>query len=92
MASALDPSPAPTALARYEAATAPDGWLTADGWLRLADDLAAQAGRAASMAIYHEVERGDDATATACTARADKLWDRAADCRSRVARLTRGAL
>ena len=50
-------------------------WLTASGWLRLADDLTAAGNAASDM-------RGP----------AEKMWDRAADCRARADRLTRGAL
>lgn len=64
-------------LARYEQATAPDGWLTSSGWLALASDLDAEAGRLAAAGL--------NGTAT-------KLRDRAADCRARAASMRAGAL
>lgn len=39
------PAASRDAITRYARATSPDGWLTADGWLRLAADLAAAGAR-----------------------------------------------
>lgn len=64
-------------LARYTAATAPGGWLTADGWLRLAADL--------RDAAIERAMVGMPGVAT-------MYLDRAADCRDRAADLTRNAI
>lgn len=59
-----------TPMQRYEWATSPEGWLTAAGWERLAEDLD-------SVEVRW----------LACTPFAQKLTDRAADCRARAARM-----
>lgn len=78
-------SPAPASpLARYEQATAPDGWLTSSGWARLADDLDHDAVLAMKWSMW--------LAAYVHTEASRKLTDRAADCRARAAAMTRGAL
>ena len=69
-------------LARYTAATAPDGWLTATGWLDLAAALDTAARQAAD---------GGGPIRWSTLGWVEKLADRAADCRQHAARLTRGA-
>ena len=62
-------SPAPSALARYNLATAPDGWLTATGWLDLAADLTAAIPWAFSDEAASKLrDRADD-----CVARAARM-------------------
>ena len=73
-------------LARYEQATAPDGWLTSDGWERLAADLNYEAD-AIEDSVGSNLSRAAFARAIAT-----KLRDRASDCRARAARLRAGAL
>ncbi len=63
-----DPTLSP--IARYSAATAPDGWLTAAGWERLADDLDAEADTMAEWMQWHRKRRD---RAADCRQRAARL-------------------
>lgn len=80
-------------LARYTAATSPDGWLTADGWPRLADDLDGDADRLDDDAQAEFTSpTGTIRGAYAIADRAQGRRDRAADCRARAAKLTVAAV
>lgn len=77
-------------LARYARATAPDGWLTADGWRRLADDLDREA-------HYHRpgTSRGIDRSVMIpplTPEQCEQRIARANDCIARAAALTRDAI
>ncbi len=73
-------------LARYEQATAPDGWLTSPSWLRLAADLNYEAD-SIEDSVGSNLSRAAFARAIAT-----KLRDHATDCRARASSMRAGAL